>query len=149
MACGSEEYSCTSTTPQSSDAFSFFNLEAEGATLKRPCSPHMHREHIMRENDEIPQDQRCHTIGWWSLRSWLADFTFRCWTLEIPGAPNSSNLKESSESSKYSYTVPTDYHGSSIHVVCSPERVSDSLQGYLFQSSDKEQTCTLVASFSQ
>lgn len=40
MACGSEEYSCTSRTPQSRDAFSFFSLEADGATLKRPCSPH-------------------------------------------------------------------------------------------------------------
>lgn len=40
MACGSEEYSCTSRTPQSSDAFSFFNLEADGATLKRPCRMH-------------------------------------------------------------------------------------------------------------
>lgn len=40
MACGSEEYSCTSRTPQSRDAFSFFSLEADGATLKRPYSPH-------------------------------------------------------------------------------------------------------------
>lgn len=36
MACGSAEYSCTSTTQQSRAALSFFNLEAEGATLKRP-----------------------------------------------------------------------------------------------------------------
>lgn len=40
MACGSEEYSCTSMTPQSSDALSFFSLEADGATLKRPCRMH-------------------------------------------------------------------------------------------------------------
>lgn len=97
MACGSEEYSCTSTTPQSSDAFSFFNLEAEGATLKRPCSPHMHGEHRMIQNDQIPQEQRWHAIGWWSLRSWLADFTFWCWMVEINAAPNYSNFHESSK----------------------------------------------------
>lgn len=45
MACGSEEYSCTSITPQSRDAFSFFSLEADGATLKRPCSP-THSKHV-------------------------------------------------------------------------------------------------------
>lgn len=37
MACGSAEYSCTSSTQQSSAAFSFFSLDADGATRKRPC----------------------------------------------------------------------------------------------------------------
>lgn len=36
MAWGSAEYSWTSNTPQSKDAFSFFSLEAEGATLNKP-----------------------------------------------------------------------------------------------------------------
>lgn len=36
MAWGSAEYSCTSTTQQSRAALSFFSLEAEGATRKRP-----------------------------------------------------------------------------------------------------------------
>lgn len=38
MAWGSAEYSCTSTTQQSRAALSFFSLEAEGATRKRPWS---------------------------------------------------------------------------------------------------------------
>lgn len=37
MACGSAEYSWTSTTQQSRAALSFFSLEAEGATRNRPC----------------------------------------------------------------------------------------------------------------
>lgn len=36
MACGSAEYSWTSNTPQSKDAFSFLSLEAEGAILNKP-----------------------------------------------------------------------------------------------------------------
>lgn len=36
MAWGSAEYSWTSKTPQSKDAFSFFNLEADGAILNKP-----------------------------------------------------------------------------------------------------------------
>lgn len=36
IAWGSAEYSCTSTTQQSRAAFSFFSLEAEGATRKSP-----------------------------------------------------------------------------------------------------------------
>ena len=36
MAWGSAEYSCTSSTPQSKDAFSFFSLEADGAILNKP-----------------------------------------------------------------------------------------------------------------
>lgn len=36
MAWGSAEYSWTSSTPQSKDAFSFFSLEADGATLNKP-----------------------------------------------------------------------------------------------------------------
>ena len=37
MAWGSAEHSCTSTTQQSRAALSFFSLEADGATRKRPC----------------------------------------------------------------------------------------------------------------
>lgn len=37
IAWGSAEHSCTSTTQQSRAAFSFFSLEAEGATRKSPC----------------------------------------------------------------------------------------------------------------
>ena len=37
MAWGSAEHSCTSTTQQSSAALSFFSLDADGATRKRPC----------------------------------------------------------------------------------------------------------------
>lgn len=42
MACGSAEYSWTSNTPQSKDAFSFFSLEAEGATLNKPWEAKHH-----------------------------------------------------------------------------------------------------------
>lgn len=41
MAWGSAEYSCMSTTQQSKAAFSFFSLEAEGATRKRPWARDM------------------------------------------------------------------------------------------------------------
>ncbi len=42
MACGSAEYSWKSITPQSSDAFSFFSFEADGATRNKPWHKHTH-----------------------------------------------------------------------------------------------------------
>lgn len=62
MACGSDEYSCTSTTPQSSDAFSFFSFEADGATLKRPCIPHRKRMITLLSNPTWPVYNCCHTF---------------------------------------------------------------------------------------
>ena len=44
MAWGSAEYSCTSMTPQSSEAFSFFSLDADGATLNSPCAHNTKQE---------------------------------------------------------------------------------------------------------
>ncbi|TRY86890.1 hypothetical protein DNTS_009015 [Danionella cerebrum] len=41
-ACGSDEYSRKSNTPQSSDAFSFFSFDADGATRNNPWHDQAH-----------------------------------------------------------------------------------------------------------
>lgn len=46
MACGSAEYSWTSRTPQSRDAFNFFSLDADGAMRNKPWDRTCSRGHL-------------------------------------------------------------------------------------------------------
>lgn len=55
MACGSAEYSWTSKTPQSRDAFSFLSLEAEGAILNKPWETEMKPRSLNSNSRRITQ----------------------------------------------------------------------------------------------